>query len=164
MKKEVTSINLKLSDELKEKVKNRAGLRKQTISKYVRELLSNYFDGSLCKGEIIKNEKKEFINSTDFLQLIVWIYSKRRSNTFKEQPGELEGYIGTLKKTADHFPKHLVLEFDKVLLDLIRVQNVTTDFGKDYKFADGYSYTPNFNFEILEKYLLNYSEKLSFLI
>lgn len=84
------SINLKLPDDLKERVKNKSDLKQQTVSKYIRELLSNYFDGSLCKNEIAKNERKEFVGSTDFLQLVVWIYSKRKSNKYLEGDKNIE--------------------------------------------------------------------------
>jgi hypothetical protein len=155
-----TSINLKLPEDLKQLTKEKADLKQQTVSKYIRELLSNYFDGTLCISEIAKNQRKEFINSTEFLQLIVWMYSIRKSNKFKETPGKLEGYISTLKKTQEHFPKNLVSEFDKVLLDLIRIENENSKYSKDYKFADGYSSNPEFNFEILENYLLSYESPI----
>lgn len=153
------SINLKLSENLKQRTKEKADLKQQTVSKYIRELLVNYFDGTLCISEMAKNQRKEFINSTEFLQLIVWMYSIRKLNKFKETQEELEGYISTLKKTQEHFPKNLVSEFDKVLLDLIRIANETSKYSKkDYKFADGYTSNPEFNFELLENYLFSYEK------
>lgn len=150
------SINLKLTDDLKEKVKSKADLKQQTVSKYIRDLLSDYYDGSLCKGEIVKIERKEFINSTDFLQLVVWIYSKRKSNKYREGDKNIEKYIRTLKKTEEHLPKYVVAEFDKVLSDIIRSNNEKSISSKDYTFANGYSSTPEFMFEILERYLLSF--------
>lgn len=155
------SINLKMSDGLKEKIKTRADIRKQTVSKYIRELLSNYFDGSLCKAELDRNEKREYINSTEFLKLIVWIYSKKRSKEFKETTDDLDKFIGTLKKAELHLPKNLASELDKVLFDLIRVKNEASNYSKDYKFADGYSSSPEFNFEILEKYIRDYERPIT---
>jgi hypothetical protein len=126
----------------------------------MRALLSNYYDGSLCKNEIAKNERKEFINSTEFLQLVVWIYSIKRSNKFKESDKNIEKYIRTLKKVEEHLPANLVTEFDKVLSDIIRSINTKSIVSKDYTFADGYHFTPEFNFEILEKYLLNFGNPI----
>ena len=80
----IASINLKLPDDLKAKLKSKAEIKQQTVSKYIRELLSNYFDGTLCKGDVVINERKTFINSTEFLKLIVWMYSIKRSSKFKE--------------------------------------------------------------------------------
>ena len=154
------SINLKLSEALKEKINHKAHLKQQTVSKYIRELLSTYFDGTLCKGEIAKNARKEFINSTEFLQLVVWMYSKQKSKDFKEKIEELEGYVKTLKKAEEHLPKGLALEFDKVLFDVLRVKNENLKYSAGYKFTDGYSSTPEFNFELLEKYLLNYEKPM----
>ncbi len=152
------SINLKLSEELKEKVNQRASSKQQTVSKYIRELLTTYFDGTLCKSEIARNAKKEFINSTAFLQLVVWMYSKRKERGFKEKPADLDAYIKTLKNVERHLSKELAVEFDKVLLDVLRVKNETSRYSKDYKFADGYSSSTEFNFELLEKYLLSYEK------
>ena len=158
----IASINLKLPDDLKAKLKSKAEIKQQTVSKYIRELLPNYFDGTLCKGDVVINERKTFINSTEFLKLIVWMYSIKRSSKFKETQSDLDNYIGTLKKTTQHLPKDLVLEFDKVLFDLIRVTNEASKYSKDYKFADGYKSTPEFDYELLEKYILNYEKLIKF--
>ena len=158
MKKNKSSINLKMSDDLKSKIKEKADLKQQTISKYIRELLSGYFVGTLCKSERAIIERKEFINSTEFLQLVVWIYTKKISSKFKETQDDLDKYIGILKKTTQHLPKHIVLEFDKVLLDLIRVTNEKSKYSKGYRFVNGDTSSLRFNFELLEKYLLNYEK------
>ena len=154
------SINLKLTDNLKEKIRHKAGLRNQTISKYIRELLSDYFEGTLCKRDIEKNQRHEFVNSTDFLQLVVWMYSKKRSNRLIEKKSEIENYIRTLKKIDCHLPKYLVDEFDKVLSDILRLNNEQSGYSKEFKFADGYTSSPEFNFELLEKYLLDFGKPL----
>ncbi|MDO7173907.1 hypothetical protein [Mariniflexile sp. AS56] len=154
------SINLKLSDDLKEKIKTKAELKQLTISKYIRELLLDYFDGTLCRREVVKNQENEFVNSTDFLQLVVWVYSIKRSSKFKEKADDLDNYIKTLKKVDNHLPKYLVVEFDKVLSDVLRVINENTAYSKEYRFANGYSASPEFNFDLLEKYLLTYGKRI----
>lgn len=154
------SINLKLTDDLKEKVKSKADLKQQTVSQYIRELLSNYYDGSLCKNEIAKIERREFINSTDFLQLVVWIYSKKKSSKYREGDKNIEKYTRTLKKTEEQLPAYVVAEFDKVLSDIIRSTNEKLIVSKDYTFANGYSAKSEFNFEILEKYLLDFGNPI----
>ena len=63
---------------------------------------------------------------------------------------------------AQYFPKDLVSEFDKVLFDLIRVINEDSIYPKEYKFANGYSSTPEFNFKLLEKYILNFEKPPKF--
>lgn len=154
------SINLKLSDDLKEKIKRKADAKQQTVSQYMRALLAHYYDGSLCKNEIVKNERKEFINSTKFLQLVVWIYSKRKSNIYRESDKNIEKYIRTLKKVEEHLSTNLVTEFDMVLSDIIRSINTKPMVSKDYTFENGYHFTPEFNFEIFEKYLLNFGNPI----
>lgn len=154
------SINLKLTDDLKEKVKSKADLKQKTVSKYIRDLLCSYYDGTLCKNEVAKDERKEFVNSTDFLQLVVWIYSKRKSSKYREGDKNIDKYIRTLKKTEEYLPRHLVTEFDKVLSDIIRSNNERLITSKDYTFANGYSSTPEFMFEVLERYLLNFGNPI----
>ncbi|MFD1162874.1 hypothetical protein [Hwangdonia seohaensis] len=155
------SINLKLPDELKAKLKTKAEIKQQTVSKYIRELLSNYFDGSLCKNEMVRDEKKSFINSTGFLKLIVWMYSKKRSGTKIETQTDLDNYMGTLKKIEQHLPENLVKEFDKVLFDLLRVANLNSDCSSVFQFADGSSSTPQFDFEKFEKYIYQFEKPLT---
>lgn len=152
------SVNLKLSEELKQKINIRANFKNQTVSKYLRELLTNYFDGTLCIGEIEKNEKKEFINSTEFLQLIVWMYSKQKKSDFKERDKDLDGYVKTLKKVVTYLPEDLVQEFDKILMDILRVKNEESKYSKDYRFVTGYSSSPRFNFELFEKFIFSYEK------
>ena len=152
------SINLKLSEELKQKINIKANFKNQTISKYLRELLTTYFDGTLCVGEIEKHEKKEFINSTEFLQLIVWMYSKREIKEFRESDKDLDGYVNTLKRISIYFSNALVLEFDKVLMDILRVKNEESKYSKDYRFVTGYSSSPKFNFQLFEEFIFRYEK------
>jgi len=155
---EIYSINLKLPEELKRQVKEKANIKEQTVSKYIRELLSSYLDGTLCLSQEAMNQRKEFINSTEFLQLIVWMYTIRKEKKFKETPEELDGYIRTLKKIDQHLPREIVMEFDKVLSDVLRVKGEPSRYPKEYKFAVSYSSTPEFNFNLLENYLLSFDK------
>jgi len=50
------------------------------------------------------------------------------------------------------------MEFDKVLSDVLRANDETLKYSKGYTFADGYSSTPEFNFELLENYLLTFEK------
>ncbi|WP_452218390.1 ribbon-helix-helix protein, CopG family [Lacinutrix undariae] len=148
------SINLKLSEELKRRIKEKSDFEGLTVSKYIRELLSNYLDGTLCveEKEVVKEDT--FFTSIDFLQLIVWMYSKRNKNSFQETEEDLDRYIRILKKIEMHLPKNLSIEFDKVLLDILRVKNEKSKYSKNYEFARSYSSSPEFNFMLLEAYLL----------
>ncbi|GGZ92161.1 hypothetical protein [Algibacter mikhailovii] len=154
------SINLKLSEGLKTHVKLKARLKGKTVSKYIRELLADYLDGSLCIPEQAKQQRKTFVNSTAFLKLVVWMYSKKESSEIKETELELDGYIETLKKGQEHLPKTLVLELDKVLVDLLRIKMrklkyVGFDFAKEYDKEKG------FNFKILEQFIAEFEQPRS---
>lgn len=153
--KSVPSINLKLSEELKNRVEKSAQFKKQTISKFTRVLLTSYIEGTLCDKEIAYYREKEFISSTSFLQLVVWMYKKKEDKSCTSTVKQLEDYIRTLKQTDNHLPEDLVQEFDKVLEDLIRVKNGKLPFEREFKFSISSYSNPCFNYEKLEYYLLD---------
>ena len=78
------TINLRLPEDLKRELENQSYLKNQTVSKYVRELLSNYFSGELFKKEISHYKNTQFISSLAFIKLITWVYKKKK-NTKKNR-------------------------------------------------------------------------------
>lgn len=151
----VSSVNLKLSQELKNQIKKQAEENNQTVSKFIRELLIEYLDGTLYDNELAFYRGKEYINSTEFLQLVVWMYTKKNEQNCTSTESQLNSYISTLKKTEHNLPKDLVKEFDKVLLDTMRVINEESSANKYFKFSDALSYSPTFDFIKFEDYILN---------
>ena len=51
-------------------------------------------------------------------------------------------------------PKEIVKEFDKVLIDLLKVSNDTSSY-RAFNFCRFDIYNLNFNYDLLEDYLLN---------
>lgn len=158
------SINLRLPKELKDELAEKANQKNQTVSKYVRELFENYFSGDLCKQEMSRFERHHFITSIDFLQLVAWVYEKRRSNKYIESDEELlPSLIHSLKRVGNYLPNYLTQEFDKVLYDVLRSKNEPSSYSKDYVFCGSvYSKDSDFNYEKLENFIKNLEFPLSY--
>ena len=116
--KEDVSINFRLPEELKKEIRVRAKLENKSVSKFLNDHLKELVNGSLYENELADYYKREFINSTEFIQLVVWMYRKRSDKTCTSDDEQLERYINTLKKVGYELPKVLAVEFDKVLYDV----------------------------------------------
>src|SRR5690606_35786006 len=125
-----------------------------TSSKYLRNLLEAVHKGSYCHQENLKSEREDFLFSKEFLQLIVWMYRKRENNKREVEKCFLERYIKTLKRTENCLPKSLVSEFDKVLKSLLIVRDSVGYDGDVFDFPKSYSSDKKFNYEKLERFLL----------
>lgn len=147
------SINLRLPKELKDQLNEKAFRNSQTVSGYVRNLLSDYLTGELYKKEIEFYKNTSFITSIEFIQLIVWMYEKKKSHKCeKEDEKVLSNHISTLKKVEGNVPDELSKEFDGVLTDLLNVKK-DTDIVKFFRFCNYETYSPGFSYEKLENYL-----------
>ena len=151
------SINFRLSKELKKVIEDKALENNVTISAYVRDLLEEVHNGNYYYKEEVKTKINSFLFSKDFLQLMVWIYSKKDNNKKTEEASELDQYIQTLKKIDEHIPVNLTKEFDKVLIDILhlRTSNIINTFSfHTYSYED----TKTFKTELVEDFLLNNSK------
>lgn len=154
IKNEDPSINFRLPKELREQVVKEAQLLNRTVSNYIRNHLIEFLSGKLYEKEIAFYKSLEFINSTEFLQLVAWVFAQRKNDKCSSTEVQLNGYKQTLKKLEGNLPDSLVVEFDKVLMDILRFQSDTSS-SRAFKFC-GNSYTnPLFDYDKLEDYLLN---------
>ena len=162
--KDDISINFRIPKELRAKVANEAELLNVTISNYLRNHLVDFYSGKLFEEKSLFDHSLELINSTEFLQLVVWVFSKRNNEICTSTNDQLNGYIRTIKKLDSNLPRDLVVEFDKVLMDLIKVQGEKTAF-RSFKFCKNNYDTSLFDYDKLENFLLNeaksyYAEKI----
>lgn len=147
------SINLRLPKELKQKIVKEANCHGLTVSKYVRGLLDDYFNGRLFDEELEQYKNYWFVQSPEFLKLVVWMYTKKENNKRFEDVQELNGYISTIKKLEEHLERNLVIEFDKVLQDILRIKTNKSFASKDYfEFTEDYA-DNQFDFSLLENYI-----------
>ena len=153
-KSEMTTINLMIPKSLKEQVKQLAANQHQDISKFVRTLLGSYVDGTLLENKIKDYHQQTFMNSIEFIKLLVWMYTKKEERKCAVTNDILEGYIKILKQ-VDHFlPREISLEFDKVLLDLLSVVREKSEYSRLFEFATGYKDSKCFDFSKFEAYIL----------
>jgi len=149
--KEEFSINFKLSEELKKKIKELAQGENKTVSKYLINHFESFIDGSLFEDELDLENGIKFKFSEEFMQLIVWMYSKRVNLKCEEKRFELREFVTTLKRINNIFPAEIEAEFDKVLQNVIGVINKPSSNG-EFTFAR--SGDDGFNFKGFENYLL----------
>jgi hypothetical protein len=154
IKNEDPTINFKLPLELKMQVTKEAQKLNCTVSNYIRNHLIEFLSGKLFEKEIAIYESLEFVNSTEFLQLIAWVLIKKKDEKCNSTEVQLNGYKRSIKKLEGNLPNDIIVEFDKVLGDLIRVQG-DKGFIRSFRvFGNGYT-KPLFDYDKLEEFLLN---------
>ncbi|TYB78202.1 hypothetical protein [Bizionia myxarmorum] len=148
------SINFRLSNKLKGIIENKAQEKNITTSAYVRDLLERVHNGDYCHAEHVKEEINSFLFSKEFMQLMIWIYSKKINRDKTESAVDLDKYIKTLKRIEGHMPKELVKEFDKVLFDIYRVMD--EEYFTYYSFhSSSTEDKKTFNLIEVERFLLS---------
>jgi len=133
--KEDVSINFRLPEELKKEIIIRAKLENKTVSKYLNDHLKELVSGYLYENELADYYKRKFINSTEFIQLLVWMYRKQSDKTCTSDDEQFDRYINTLKKVGNELPKVLAVEFDKVLYDVLRVKKEESEYDRKFNFS-----------------------------
>lgn len=151
------SINLRLSQELKDQLIIGAQNKNETVSKYVRNLLSDYFSGALFEEEVFSYEKVSFLNSEEFNTLIVWIYRKDRLGYEKGDEKLFIPLKSTLKKIDNYVSVKIAREFEKVLFGIMKCESAS-QYLKMYTFIKSIESKERFNFEIVEEFLINPSD------
>lgn len=147
------SINFKLPKELRELVLREAQSENSTVSNYLRNHLIEFLSGRLYEKEIEFYKKQEFLNTTEFLQLVTWVFTQRKDDKCSATEAQLNSYKQTLKKLDGKLPNTLVAEFDKVLVDLLRFQ-ADSSSSRVFKFSGNYYTNPLFDYGKLEHFLL----------
>lgn len=157
IKNEDSSINFRLSPELRKWIVTEAISENKTVSNYLRDHLISFMDGTLYEEQVGWYRDRTLVNSTEFLQLIGFIFSKRKNKECVSTDDQLDCYIKTIKKMEmQEIPNNLMEEFDKVLVDLIRVKKADKRYiSPSFKFCETSYTNPGFNYEMLENYLLN---------
>lgn len=148
------SINFKLPENLKDQITREANLENKTVSTYLRDHLEKFIDGSLYEKEVADFKLKSFKNSTEFLQLVTWVFAKRSNNECKTSNVVLNRYIETIKRIDNNLTPRLKQEFDKVLFDLLKVRNEDSSY-RSFSFCLISYRSENFDYQVLEDYLLN---------
>ncbi|OBX20143.1 MULTISPECIES: hypothetical protein [Bizionia] len=149
------SINFRLSNKLKGIIESKAQEKNITTSAYVRDLLERVHNGDYCHSEQVKETINSFLFSKEFMQLMIWIYSKQKNREMTEDAAKLDSYLKTLKRVDGHLPDNLVKEFDKVLNDILMVRASNSIYSKKFEFLNTSDNAKRFNLELIESFLLN---------
>ena len=154
---ELPSINFKLSKELKQWITEQAQNENLTVSNFLRKELTATMNGDIIPVDKDEHYEQILIGSQRFLSLMIWMYTKKVENKCKIDNNKLGQYIDTLKEIRKIFPKEIEVEFEKVLLDTLKVRSKKSEFERVFKF--GRDYLPSrdhntVNFERIEHYLL----------
>lgn len=159
---EEVSINFRISQDLKKEIVRQAKDQNITVSKYLRSLLEEIHDGSYCDAMDDRNERDRFVYSTEFIALIIWIYSIHRNQIRQERDtdAQLDIYIKTLKRADAFVPSKLNSELDKVLIDLYRIKKVSSSENKCYEFINIYGGKDTFDYKVLDDFFINYADAI----
>ena len=160
---ELPSINFKLSKELKQWITEEAYDENLTISNFLRKELT-----ATMNGDSITVDKKGYygyklVGSPKFLNLMVWMYSKKNDKNCKIDNQKLGVYINTLKEIINIFPEVVESEFEKVLLDTLKVKSKKSDYERTFKFSRDHTSLNNHNtvnFAVIEHHLLVERDKI----
>ncbi|WP_053990085.1 hypothetical protein [Mangrovimonas sp. TPBH4] len=151
------SVTFRIPRVLKNEINQRAEMKGVRLSEYLRDLLTSVVEDRVCQAErerIKELENQKFLRSKEFMQLVIWMYSKRVAQKYNKETDYLDDHIKTLKQVGDHVPMALSKEFDKVLKSLLSIDRDSI-FSVSYDFIKGSGNKQKFDFEKLEKFLLS---------
>ena len=157
IKNEDPSINFRLSPELRKWILTEAISENKTVSNYLREHLNSFKDGTLYEEQVGWYRERMLVNTTEFLQLVAFVFSKKGNSLCTSTDDQLDWYIKTIKQMEmQGIPSNIMKEFDKVLMDLIRIKNTDRRYiAQSFKFCESSYSNPGFDYDMLENYLLN---------
>lgn len=145
-------LSFRIPQEMHDMILFNVNREKTTVSAYLRKLLEKELNTNQDEIIIEPSKERRVMGTLDFLKLVVWLYKKKQKNDKTECPEELDFYISVIKKLEDHLPKGMIVEFDKVLANLLHVKR--NDYVSSFKFIGYNSDFGEFDYKKLETYLL----------
>ena len=138
IKYEESTLNFRVPDEVKDKIVQKAQQENITVSRYLRQILEEFLNGTLRKSETQVKEQPPFLSSIEFLRLMIWIYNKKTDNKLTESNEQLSEYTRTLKRLDGHLPEEIIKEFDKVLTNVITIKKNGKYNNERFEFPNTY--------------------------
>ena len=171
-------ITIRISDSLRTKLSEKSEAENTSVSEVARNILENNFSSnpvierqSILKESAqtiqeisktnqidnttnIKEEEEDVVFSSEFYQLLIWMYDQKESRELKLSKEELEVFKNTVNKLqfSNVITNELKREFDKVYVDLVGMLTSAYKSINTPDFAYGYSGN-SFNYKILNKFL-----------
>ena len=148
-------LNVRIPQDLKNKLEKLSVQNNASTSDILRDILSNHFD--YVENEAPDYEDEDYLyNSNQFLFLVTWVFEKK----FCCYDGHSERDLHSLKNTVidvikeKSFPTDLKLEFEKVLVDLVRYLGDYHSENNHFRFGRS-NYSSTFNYDILINYIFS---------
>lgn len=159
MKSVVLNVRVPLS--MRAKLEKDAECNDLTLSDFIREILSNYYEEETASDTIglFTNILTSIFNSSDFIFLITWMLEKR-NNPFDTNNITIFHYLKDIVFRiikSDQFESDLKKEFEKVFVDLSRFINEYGFVNNHFRFCLA-NYPESFDYNLL----INFIYKKSF--
>lgn len=145
--------NVRIPQDLRNKLEKLSIQNDVSTSEIIRDILNNHFDYS--ENEESDYEDEDYLyHSNQFLFLVTWLFEKRTCC----YDGLFERDLLSLKNTVinvikeQSFPSDLKLEFEKVLIDLVRYIKDYHSENNYFRFCRPDSSSP-FDYDILINYI-----------
>ena len=153
-----TVLNVRLSNDLRQKLEGKAIKYNISLSDMVRDMLdSNLKCEEIEHQNLIESFKKVRYDSFDFIILTAWIFEKRmnyydcNTHNFLENLKEI---VLKILKDDDDYPLLLRNEYEKVYYDIIRYLGEANNPNRYFYF--GAAENPNaFKYNILFDFIYN---------
>lgn len=171
-----TTINLRISVDLKDQLDELASEKNISTSEITRSILENYFydlnsyeeeqfqDEDLEEEIQINNnesfeEEESLINSVEFLKLIAWIFYHNSNEYIFLEKKDYQQFMDTILHINLHkkkFDEKLIKEFYKIFRDLTLAEENGFLTTTKLDFANTYSHK-RFDFKMLMKFIMEQS-------
>jgi len=157
-----TTINLRISSELKNKLDESSEEKNMSISETTRLILETYFtnepnfereEGITCTTFDIK---PPLWQSLEFLQLMCWIFDQKSLPIQSYSYDQFEEFKHTIIEFRNNpnISNDLKMEFQKVLIDLIKTEDNFLLNNDQMNFAKKEN-KHRFNYKMLKQYLFD---------
>ncbi|MGO4905796.1 hypothetical protein [Flavobacterium sp. W20_MBD1_R3] len=151
------TLNVRIPRKLRDTLINDSDQKGISLSDNVRDILTTYSEE--LQSEEVDNQTlfdNNFPNSNEFIYLISWMYEKSRDPInwgLKNDLKDLKKIVLEVIKN-NCFPNDLKLEFEKVLLDILRLINEFGTGNNQFRFCELCS-NDAFDYVILRDYINN---------
>ena len=143
-------LNVRISQDLKNKLEKQSKEDGATISDLIRDILNNYTENEDSNYSLTD----DLYHSNQFLFLITWMFEKRDCGLDGKTEFELQRLKSIVTKVIceQSFPNDLKLEFEKVLVDLVRFISNYHAERMQFHFCKP-NHSGSFNYSILIDYI-----------
>ncbi|MFV8339625.1 hypothetical protein ACNQGL_10175 [Flavobacterium sp. LB3P21] len=150
-------LNVRIPEKLRKMLIDDSDQKGISLSDNVRDILTTYSEE--LQSEEVDNQTlfdNSYPNSNEFIYLISWMYEKSRDPYNWGLKNDLEDLKKIVLEVIKNncFPNDLKKEFEKVLLDILRLISEFGTGNNQFRFCELYS-NDAFDYVILRDYINN---------